>query len=101
MITGELHPEEYDILAAQNEIKRLRAILAERDAEIERLRGMALDLSLVPEPWLFSQISRIGADLECCLVLPAGSFLFEADEERYGTGPTPAAALNAAIERTK
>ena len=71
----------------------MRLQLAERDAEIERLRGMTLDLASVPSPWRcrFVWIDGSG-DAEVTL----GS---DNEMRVRGTGPTPAAALADAIRR--
>lgn len=83
---------------------RIRDALAALDtitAEITTLRANALDLSAVPEGWLFESIVRVKKYFECDLVRPIGSFLISGDREVYGTGPTPSAALSSAIERAK
>ena len=126
----EMHPEEHDIVSAQTEIKRLRAALAEnakgnlalagllreagcarldlkdaiaeRDAEIARLRPLALDLTSVPAPWRFFRMDQDSTGRPewrwTAFILKPTSGIARSV---YGTGPTPAAALASAIERTK
>lgn len=100
LVTRETHNSA---LAA---LDHLRAVLAERDAEIDRLRGVALDLSKVPEEWSFVsvKVQRNRAWLHGSGEPLSYEALLErdgGDSEAFGTGPTPAAALSAAIERTK
>jgi hypothetical protein len=76
------------------------AALSTLKSEIERLEAMALDLGKVPEPYVFHQIEAwLEKDVRyyCQLMHPNKRF----GPYITGTGPTPAAAFDAAVERTK
>lgn len=72
------------------------------EAELTALRESALDLSRVPDGWVFHELSNYR--------WKDGAREYRVQLEKYGvqpyefmdgTGPTPAAALSAAIERAK
>lgn len=74
--------------------------------EIDQLRDHPnhLPIAMVPEGWLFAHLSAIGPnseniDYEVSLIRPTGRFLVEGDEEVYGRGPNPRAAMLDVIEK--
>jgi len=89
-----------DTLAA---LDRLRTTLAERDAEVARLRAdpNRLDLASVPNGWTFDNLTyrwdRGGGKWRCALFQP----IRDPRPDVQGTGPTPAAALADAVSKTK
>lgn len=96
---GRLHQAIDALAALEEQFTRQCADHANQVAEIERLRANALDLQSVPEGWHFTQLTRINDRFECFIMSFRGRFLISEDGEIYGLGPTPAAALRAAIER--
>lgn len=64
----------------------------------------SLPIVMLPEGWLFAYLSAMGPnseniDYEVSLIKPTGRFLVEGDEEVYGRGPSPRAAMLDAIEK--